>query len=469
MKKHFYYLVVTLISFANIVLGQAIEVKVSDGLNNALAFVNTGAANEIILVDDGGLYITNPTTIETPVKIRAKEGLQNPPVVVIKGCQALPFFKIKNDFEIEGIIFDGYDSNAGTYDSIQYVFQVQAMAGGVNEKPKVTIKDCIVRNIYKYGDPETSTDGTILDFAKGARAGDVLIENTTFMNTGDEALRAINTHKDPVPLEGKFAETFTVRNCTFHNIRGSAIKIEDDGDSTNVDTQVLIDHCTFNKSQRRVIWHRDLSNSIIRNLLITNLIQGNDQLGYIITVQREGTIVSHIDTFNVSIPNYTNGFLAETPASWSGAQRTATIDESTIYNYDPMYKDPDNADFTLDPNSPVRTLASDGKALGDLRWAGDVVSVEENGVTPTSFELKQNFPNPFNPSTVIEFTVPKAGAYTLKVYNVLGQEVATLINRNLAAGTHTTIFNAKNLPSGLYLYKLSGENINLIRKMMLMK
>jgi len=100
---------------------------------------------------------------------------------------------------------------------------------------------------------------------------------------------------------------------------------------------------------------------------------------------------------------------------------------------------------------------------------GKVTSVEGEETAPTTFELNQNYPNPFNPSTTIKFAVPEAGNYSLRVYDILGQEVATLINGQLTAGTHKVSFEASRLASGMYIYKLTGSNVNLTKKMILMK
>lgn len=89
--------------------------------------------------------------------------------------------------------------------------------------------------------------------------------------------------------------------------------------------------------------------------------------------------------------------------------------------------------------------------------------------SPKSFLLEQNFPNPFNPSTTISWQSPESGFQTLKVYDMLGNEVATLLNDFKEAGKHSVVFNAENLPSGLYLYKLSIGNFSTVRKMLLMK
>jgi len=98
-----------------------------------------------------------------------------------------------------------------------------------------------------------------------------------------------------------------------------------------------------------------------------------------------------------------------------------------------------------------------------------VVSVNNTQQVPESFQLKQNYPNPFNPSTVISYSIAKAGNVTLKVYNMLGQEIATLVNGFQAANTYNVNFNASGLSSGVYMYKLSTGSNEIIKKMVLMK
>jgi hypothetical protein len=93
---------------------------------------------------------------------------------------------------------------------------------------------------------------------------------------------------------------------------------------------------------------------------------------------------------------------------------------------------------------------------------------ELSGVAKT-YELKQNYPNPFNPSTNIEFSVPKESYVTLKVYNVLGQEVASLVNEIKQAGNYAVSFNASKLTSGTYFYSLQTGDYTAKKKMMLIK
>lgn len=88
---------------------------------------------------------------------------------------------------------------------------------------------------------------------------------------------------------------------------------------------------------------------------------------------------------------------------------------------------------------------------------------------PETYDLAQNFPNPFNPSTSIRFSIPEAGLVTLKVYNTLGEEVATVLNEFKNAGNYEVSFDASKLTSGVYIYKITSGNFTATKKMMLMK
>ncbi len=135
----------------------------------------------------------------------------------------------------------------------------------------------------------------------------------------------------------------------------------------------------------------------------------------------------------------------------------------------------------LTPDTCIVTVSIIGPELGsdyhlgssflvdDLNFSDAPVSIEKEEVTPGKFDLAQNYPNPFNPETVIRYSLPDAGNVTLKVYNSLGQEVATLVDRFVEAGTHSMAFNAENLPSGIYYYRLTAGNFTETRKMNLLK
>ncbi|MFZ5432151.1 MAG: T9SS type A sorting domain-containing protein [Calditrichota bacterium] len=93
----------------------------------------------------------------------------------------------------------------------------------------------------------------------------------------------------------------------------------------------------------------------------------------------------------------------------------------------------------------------------------------ENAALITEYALYQNYPNPFNPTTQIRFDLVESGFVSLKVYNLMGQSVATLVNGTMTAGQHTVAFDAANLPSGLYLYRVEVNGFAAEKKMLLMK
>jgi hypothetical protein len=95
--------------------------------------------------------------------------------------------------------------------------------------------------------------------------------------------------------------------------------------------------------------------------------------------------------------------------------------------------------------------------------------IEVDVLAPNKFSLEQNYPNPFNPLTKITFTLPEASQVKLTVFNILGEEVKTLINENRDAGHHTVDFNASGFSSGVYLYKIQAGNFIQVRKMILLR
>lgn len=129
-----------------------------------------------------------------------------------------------------------------------------------------------------------------------------------------------------------------------------------------------------------------------------------------------------------------------------------------------------NSDFSTNGQSSCFDVTEGTTSIGKpVALVLSTTGVARGSETPTEFSLQQNYPNPFNPSTKIEFGVPAAGQYTLKVFNMLGQEVATLMNRELPVGYHMVVFDASRMPSGMYIYRLSGNNTVMIKKMMLSK
>ena len=97
------------------------------------------------------------------------------------------------------------------------------------------------------------------------------------------------------------------------------------------------------------------------------------------------------------------------------------------------------------------------------------VGVKELEGLPTTYALKQNYPNPFNPSTTIRFSIPEATNVKVSVFDALGREITTLVNEEMNPGNYNVDFNASNLSSGIYLYRIETSNFVQVKKMILIK
>lgn len=108
-------------------------------------------------------------------------------------------------------------------------------------------------------------------------------------------------------------------------------------------------------------------------------------------------------------------------------------------------------------------------SLDDIELSGTVPTSVAPAVLPAAYALHQNYPNPFNPTTTIGYDLPATSMVTLKVYDLLGEEVSTLVNAVQPAGKHVVRFDGTSLPSGFYFYKLQTPAFTSTRRMMLVK
>ncbi len=162
-----------------------------------------------------------------------------------------------------------------------------------------------------------------------------------------------------------------------------------------------------------------------------------------------------------------NGFHLYRSDSISGAFcLIATLDANTIIYTDTALIEGITYWYRI---NAFNTAGNSAVSLDAFATAGIIVSVKQEHDIPTGFALEQNYPNPFNPTTTIEFSVPHVSFTSLKIYDVLGEEVATLVSENLQAGNHKADWNASNFSSGVYFYRLSTENFVATKKLLLLK
>ena len=133
---------------------------------------------------------------------------------------------------------------------------------------------------------------------------------------------------------------------------------------------------------------------------------------------------------------------------------------------------PNDGEAYLAKNSSVVENDEEHLFLADYKTGQEVQVTgvnKRNTKLPGNYSLEQNYPNPFNPSTVIRYSLPNNEFVTLKVYNILGKEITTLVNQKQSSGTYEVNFDASNLTSGIYFYQISTNNFSQVRKMMLLK
>ena len=149
--------------------------------------------------------------------------------------------------------------------------------------------------------------------------------------------------------------------------------------------------------------------------------------------------------------------------------QTSVGNDPTVNSHAVLVTDTTAKTSNIDiPSGQAYLYANAGLVFKTVAGVSDL-----NNSGPKEFSLSQNYPNPFNPSTVIKYSVPESGMVTLKVYDILGNTVTTLVNNYKSAGNYQAVFNAdaagNSLASGIYLYRLVAGKEVITKKMMLVK
>lgn len=183
-------------------------------------------------------------------------------------------------------------------------------------------------------------------------------------------------------------------------------------------------------------------------------------------ILKNGVLVNGAGTY----VTYRKMYFSSMNTGWAGGnQLIKTIDGGNNWFPD----NPPNPEFVNDiifMNDSLGWIACNNGKIYKTTNGGYITNVTENqNNDPKEFSLTQNYPNPFNPQTKIKFSVPKASFTKLIIYDLLGREVATLVNEELKPGTYETDWDASNYSSGVYFYKLVAGDFTETKKMVLMK
>lgn len=209
----------------------------------------------------------------------------------------------------------------------------------------------------------------------------------------------------------------------------------------------------------------------IQNSYATGNVSGSYAVGGLSGSNYLGTIINSYST-GVSSENgligfgggtCTNSFWDSTSSGKTtsgGGVGKSTNEMKTLSTYTDVGWDFDSIWEMIGTNYPWLRAIPDSSLI---------VGVETETYTPTQFVLSQNYPNPFNPSTKIRFEIPTSTMVRLSVYDLLGREVAELVNKYLTIGSYVTEFNASNLSSGIYFYALKTDNYSEVKKLILLR
>ena len=262
-----------------------------------------------------------------------------------------------------------------------------------------------------------------------------------------------------------------IKNCLFDSnysgMDGGAILIN--ADSWAHDTTIINSTFVNNIAEQHgsgINWYQSPKITLVNSILFGN----SDQI--------------YIEDIEDKIPEINNCAIeGELDFVHTGENNITLSPNNTGDAFSPYFSDPDNGNYMIQAGSPLRNAGiwTDDVPLYDLAglerdslpdigcYEYDVTSIYNGQFTMDNCELYQNYPNPFNPSTNIRFDIDKTDKVELLLYNVAGQLVKKILDKELNAGNHSILFEASDLNSGMYYYTLKTENTKISRKMLLLK
>lgn len=448
MKKGL--LLFTFLSFLITTVSSA-QTLVMPGEGSLRDAIETAADGDVLTLIGGAEYTESETsfgTITQKLTITVDGGDYNLKPILkfsVNDDSERTFFRLEEgaDFTIMGVEADG------TFDGVtaaNHFIQVGVEEGAISVATinRIAVDYCYVHNLV----------GNVID-AGNTDIKSLVIIDTTYVH--NSVMHDIGTS---VYFKYAGENWLSIRNCTIYRTSSYGIRVAGPQESGMWDNQpkTLIDHITiYDIRDRETIQVEKGPNlqpwTITNSIFVKQAIKDRNTLNLKDLPDQE-SVISNICYWDVGKTDWKNNVVFDT------------------LRMDPGFADPENGDFTLPSGSQLYTFGTDGMAIGDPRWAPEqgVVSVEQNeSRVPEEFGQAQNYPNPFNPSTTISFDIVQSGEVSLKIYDVLGSEVATIVNTQLAPGRYNYKFDAGNLPSGIYLYKLHSGNSVMTRKMVLTK
>lgn len=474
-------------------------------LNNAIDSDTTASGdrvdpNTIYELERGGLYLLDGTIQNSGfhLMIMAEEGDGPRPVLqpgVPTGGESSSAFRVRGDLTLKGLYVTNRDELGGlltrmlriSADDVRVVIDDchldedrQAAFRLDNAGNKIHLLNSIVSNIGVPWDPN---NGRVVD-DRGNTIDTLVFENNTFYNISSRVLRKT----------GGTLNYARVNHNTFVNIGQMIFTFDEviDGSFTN---NLVINGSFSGRAEEEGVFSWDFFGIEVKELgqdlidagytQVVNIRNNNFYLDpALVDVYPDGieptpifndvaqSFVDAAGTGNTLIEEaiaFTNGPPSEVgmfPTWWSDPANTPDWDRSG-----------EPYDFAYPTTAASYTASTAGQPLGDLNWFDMAVTVDDEPYpqVPNEYRLYSNYPNPFNPTTNIEFSVPEQVNVTLEIYNLLGQRVTTLIAGEMyGPGRHKAVWNGRSqngmlVSSGVYIYRIQAGDFIDVRKMVFTK
>ncbi len=512
---------------------RSMEIDTTWDLRDAVEFANNNSyIDSLILITSGGLYTSTQTgdvAVMKPLTIVAKAGLEKKPIVTNSDEEKAndDIFRVFDDFTLVGVVLDGgHEKTHGPKYGIRLRhYTADTVKTGAN----ITVKNCDFLNIFE--DKDLGKDGHAFKIDVDVAAGVVKFEDCTFNGMGYEALRISDTEKWATDraLDSLIVRNCTFTNIDAEAVRYYSDLDPATPDAPVVLEHITINNSAtrvfYLKNSGGAI-ARDI-------IIANSRLSGHGRDTDLMDVQGNTGIpsfVSDIDTFKVAnVPIFAVDGEVDSLTVWgidpkfedAAKMNYALLPESHLYGlghdgealgdlnwaiYEPTHVtftiliegegeviiDPPPVGLTYDLNQIITLTAIPDSGWKFVGWTGhadgnanpSTMKLESSmtvGATfekidtgiateiPDEYSLSQNYPNPFNPKTTIQFALKAQGRTTIKVYDMLGREVATLVDKDMAAGRYDIQFHDVTLSSGVYFYTITSGDFKATRKMILMK
>lgn len=458
MKKNIYVL---LLLFTGIFISYSQNIiPVAPGEGTLKQAISSANAGDILRLTPGGTYsesVDASYTISKSITIEVDGDSKSvKPIIIIQkpANSSYPntYFILSNGagITVRGLEFEGRYNNAVVITNF-VKFDVGSVPAPISIK-SIKIYDCSIHHLLK-----DVINGQESGYKSNVTIDTIIINNSIIHDMANGGI---------VHLKSACAKYVEIKNSTIYRFAPYGVRILGfTNTGLHISPYLLIDKITMDNGltgAKNFVTMEEVEGA--GGCLITNSIFSN---------LNESPLLSQKGLYwkNKEFSLYDSVALVKSVCLWNDGKRDFRLNmfKDTITT-NPTYKDAANGDFTLPDNSVLQTMSTTKGPIGDSRWGKTPsTAVRRINEIPAGYSLNQNYPNPFNPSTTIKFEVAKTGFVSLTVYNLLGREVATLINENLSAGVYSTEFKAGNFASGIYFYRLSTSNGSIVKKMTLMK